>query len=392
MPTKKKYKSEIHELLRNGFIDHFGNVDNVKFLLSPSSIILLGDHTQYNDGILISSAVNSYVGLAYRKVKNSYTIIYDGKVYKGEPGIGFKPSDENAPIKSLINIVNNLIKENHLICGFECYIINQTSKVFGLGNHAAIAMGFLKALVLSSCIKLSNEALLEFAVNSEAEIFGPVVSKPLYYSSLAQRPNTLLYYDSRTDHKKYFPIDKNLRLVVCNTLQEKDNFHQNCKDRILECEVGVKGLRLYIWGIKNLRDVEEKFLQRHIHVLPKRLYTRCLYNIVERKIVEEAYKDLKNNRLNNFGKKLNQTHQKLSELYEISSSAMDKLVLSAEESKVSIGSKMLSCSYHDSTINLVLQKNTNKFASFMDSNFMPVNGSKLQTENYLFSEGVRQLN
>lgn len=392
MPTKKKYESEIHELLRYGFLDNFGNVDNVKFLLSPSSIILLGDHTQYNDGILISSAVNSYVGLAYRKVKNSYTIIYDGKVYKGEPGTGFKPSDENAPIKSLINIVNNLIKENHLICGFECYIINQTSKVFGLGNHAAIAMGFLKALVLSSCIKLSNEALLEFAVNSETEIFGPVVSKPLYYSSLAQRPNSLLYYDSRTDHKKYFPINKNLRLVVCNTLQEKDNFHQNCKDRILECEVGVKGLRLYIWGIKNLRDVEEKFLQRHIHVLPKRLYTRCLYNIVERKIVEEAYKDLKNNRLKNFGKKLNQTHQKLSELYEISSSAMDKLVLSAEESKVSVGSKMLSCSYHDSTINLVLQKNTNKFTSFMESNFMPVIGSKLKTENYLFSEGVRQLN
>lgn len=392
MPTKKKYESEIHELLRYGFLDNFGNVDNVKFLLSPSSIILLGDHTQYNDGILISSAVNSYVGLAYRKVKNSYTIIYDGKVYKGELGTGFKLSDENAPIKSLINIVNNLIKENHLICGFECYIINQTSKVFGLGNHAAIAMGFLKALVFSSCINLSNEALLEFAVNSETEIFGPVVSKPLYYSSLAQRPNTLLYYDSRTDHKKYFPIDKNLRLVVCNTLQEKDNFLQNCKDRILECEVGVKGLRLYIWGIKNLRDVEEKFLQRHLHVLPKRLYTRCLYNIVERKIVEEAYKDLKNNRLNNFGKKLNQTHQKLSELYEISSSAMDKLVLSAEESKVSIGSKMLSCSYHDSTINLVLQKNTNKFTSFMESNFMLVNGSKLKTENYLFSEGVRQLN
>lgn len=391
MANKKKNESEIYQNLRDGFREYFGNVDEVKFLLSPSSIIILGDHTQYNDGIMISTAVNSYVGIAFKKITSGYTIIYDGIVYQGKPSTGFPESSESGPVGSLINIVNNLIKENLLTCGFACYITNQTAKVFGLGNHAAISMGFLKALVLSSCINFSNEELLEFAVNAESEIFGPVVSKPLYYSSLGQRAGTILYYDIRSNFRKYFTMDDNIHIVICNTQQEKENFHENCRDRILECEVGVKGLRLYLWGIKNLRDVEEKFLQRHIHMLPKRLYTRCLYNIVQRKIVEEANKDLRNNNFEKFGKKLNLTHEKLSELYEISSEIMDNLVRIAEDSKLCIGSKMVSCSYHDSTMNFVQRKNISKFADYMDKKYSSINRTALAVEDYLISEGVQQI-
>lgn len=391
MKTKKSNANDIQTKLELGFELNFGTSDSVKYFQSPSSIILMGDHTQYNDGIMIATVVDSFVYFACQKSQKKIEIAYNNQKISGDLTGGFKDSSDDKLLHSLIHLINNLIKGNYIKCGFECFIKNETSKVFGLGNHAAAMMGFMKSLSSTSCFDLNNHQMVEVAVKSETELFGPVVSKTLFYASLMHKEHSLLYHDSRTDFKKFLPINENIRLVICNTNVEKENFHERCKDRIVECEVGVKGLRLYIWGIKNLRDVEEKFLERHIHMLPKRLYSRCLYNVLERKLVEDAYKHLRNNEIEEFAINLNKTHKLLAEHYEISSVTMDKLVSIAEESKICLGSKMVSCSYHDSTINLVYKKNLDKFSTHVSTKYVSKNGSELVIEDYGISEGANQL-
>lgn len=390
MKAQIKTESEVFKKLEQSFLKHFSNDDGVKYFSSPTSIILLGDHTQYNDGLMISVSFNCYVGVALRKSDKGYSVVYDNKMYSSHSLSKFDFPAEESLLKSLNNLFKQIEDEKIITSGFECCIVNETSKTFGLGNHAAITMGFLKAMDSVFDTNLSNQKLVDLAVESEKKLYGKVVSKPLYYSSLAHRENTLMYYDTRSDFHQFLPIDDKVQFVVCKTNIEKKNFHQTCKERIEECEIGVKGLRLYIWGIKNLRDVEEKFLERHIHMLPKRLYSRCFYNVLARKIVEESYKNLKNNDCEEFARKLNETHSGLAEHYEISSQTMNELVKLADESKLCLGSKMISCSYNDSTINLVYKKNIDKFDTFMKKNFSLNNGTKLDIENYSISDGAKQ--
>lgn len=391
MKTKIITENEILKKLESSFSEHFDNPSDTKYFLSPASIILLGDHTQYNDGIMISVSFDSFIGIALKKTDNDYSVVYNDKKYTTKSLNEFDFDTNKGLLSSLGNLFKHIAKEEIVTSGFECCIENATSKVFGLGNHAAITMGFLKAMDTVFGTNLPNQKLVELAVTSEKELFGEVVSKPLYYSSLANRENTLMYYDTRSDYKKFLFIDDKVEFVISNTNHAKENFHERCKDRIQECEVGVKGLRLYIWGIKNLRDVEEKFLERHIHMLPKRLYSRCLYNVIARKIVEEAYKSLRFKKCEDFAKKLTETHLSLSKIYDISSNTMDELVKIAEDSKLSLGSKMVSCSYFDSIISLVYKKNLDKFSSAIQKGYSKGNGVKLEIENYSISGGARQL-
>lgn len=391
MKVKINSEIEVVKKLEQSFLKHFHNDNGVKYFSSPSSIILLGDHTQYNDGIMISVSLNCYVGVALRKSDKSYSVVYDNKMYTSHSLSEFDFPAEESLLKSLNNLFKQIEDKKIITSGFECCIVNETSKTFGLGNHAAITMGFLKAMDSVFDTKLSNQKLVVLAVESEKELYGKVVSKPLYYSSLAHRENTLMYYDTRSDFHQFLPVDDKVQFVVCKTNIEKENFHQTCKERIEECEIGVKGLRLYIWGIKNLRDVEEKFLERHIHMLPKRLYSRCLYNVLARKIVEEAYKNLKNKEYEKFARKLNDTHSGLAEHYEISTRTMNELVKLADDSKLCLGSKMISCSYHDSTINLISQKYSDKFAAFIKKNYTLNNVTGLEIENYNISDGAKLL-
>ena len=391
MKTKKQTDSKIIEKMESEFSKHFGNCDGVKFFSSPSTLILLGDHTQYSDGTMFSTAVDSFVYLAMRKAEENISIIFENEIVVGDLQNGIDHSTKHTQLNSLIHLINNLVKEGLLAFGFECYLKNETAKVFGLGNHAAMSMGLLRGLSTTACITLNNQQMVGIAFSSERELFGPVVSKPLFYSSLMQKPNTHLYYDTRTDAKKFISVDDKIHIIVCNTNHEKENFHDRCRDRITECEVGVKGLRLYIWGIKNLRDVEQDFLEKHIHMLPKRLYSRCLYNVMERKIVEEALKNLRSKQFDEFAKKLNITHEKLSEIYEISSVTMDNLVKMAVESNVCMGSKMVSCSYCDSTLNYVRKHNVEKFKNYIKKNYKSNNGTRLEFGEYQVSEGAKQL-
>jgi galactokinase len=113
--------------------------------------------------------------------------------------------------------------------------------------------------------------------------------------------------------------------------------------------------------------------------------------VLQRNIVEEAYKNLRDKEFEEFAEKLTTTHNNLSEIYDISSGTMDKLVKLAEDSKLSMGSKMVSCSYHDSTLNFLRKKNYEKFKNYITKKYVHNNGAELEIENYYPVEGAKQL-
>jgi galactokinase len=163
-----------------------------------------------------------------------------------------------------------------------------------------------------------------------------------------------------------------------------------CNERIEECEVGVKGVRLYIWGIKNLRDVKLDFMQKHFHVLPKRIYNRIAYNVKERIRTEEAYKAIKNKDVSSFGSYIFESHTSLSQDYDLSIPTLDFIVNECKATEGVFGAKMISCSpsrtifalaKSDQAKTIAEKINTafkNKFSKELTINYLSTtNGAKL---------------
>lgn len=382
--------TELLEELHSDFISKFGDTGSVVFSIAPASFVLCGDHTQYNDGLMISAAVNSYIGIALKKNDTDENkLIYNGMELKEKQLLDMiLETDDNVTL-SLSALLKLFQKRDILDSGFSCLIINKSSKVFGLGNSAALGTALVSAINEAYALKLNQTQIIDLCLDADRANFGELVNPSLYCASLGQRSNSVTYYDTRTKHRKYLDFDPKYKIVLCNTNHLKVNFREMCRERIEECQIGTKGLRLYIWGIKNLRDVEEQFLYRHENMIPKRLFVRCVYNIKVRKLVEQGYKNLKENNIPELGKILFEVQSALEKDYDLSSEMCTKLVKMAADEGITEGSKMLSCSYYEASLNIVKKTKLEQFINSISSKYSELTGRKLETKQYEFCEGVK---
>ncbi|MFC2139659.1 galactokinase [Bacteroidota bacterium] len=349
---------------------HFGEIKTAAVVLSPASIILLGDHTHYNDGISISASVDKYTAIAVRERKDEAVYVVAGN--QSFPINAF--SDEffekvgSFELRFIRKLVQVLRAAGKLTCGFDCAITTNIPLCIGLGYYTPLLIGALSALNIVFKLNLSFEEMVEFSRKVELSLIGKISNKSLHYTVAKGKKNRLFYFDLRNENytTHSLPEDK-YKLVICDTNEIIERVEDLCNERITECEVGAKGLRLYIWGITNLRDVELEFLEKHIHMIPKRVYQRCLYNVKERIRVEKAVKAWKKKDYELVGRQMFESHESLSADYELSSTELDFLVNESKKIEGVIGAKMVSCTPHRSTLNFVETEKVDDFIKKLNS-------------------------
>jgi len=326
--------------------------------LSPAGFILLGDHTHYNEGLLIGCALSFYSAVILHK-RNDNKIrlkVGDAKLYEFDTeGVSIPSGDFNTTL--VIEIIK-ILKENELIdAGFDCYIESYIPRCAGLGYYSSIIMGFLNSINTKLSLGIEINELLEIGYKAQKVMIGQIANKATLLASLVSKENSFIHVDLRKKEPEYISTEKKLQLIIFDTGEKIDNPQMICNERIDECNVGVKGLRLYIWGIKNLRDIKPDFLAKHIHMIPRRVYNRCLYNVDERLRVEEILNAKPENKLQALSENIFNSHKSLSELYDLSTQKIDYLVKKASDSDLFFGAKMISCSSFRSLYAIVEENN-----------------------------------
>ncbi|MFA3782151.1 galactokinase [Melioribacteraceae bacterium 4301-Me] len=358
---------------------------------SPIGLIFLGDHTHYNDGILISAAVDKYTWVAIRKRTDDKINLYRKDTNKV---LSFTLSQiENLThetgFKMAIGLIKLLKDEKLLTSGFDCIIDFSTPQWLGLGVLAAQQMATIIGMKKIFGINYPIDNLINLVKRNENNLIGKISNTALHNTSVFAKNDKLILTDLRYKQHKNIPFNgKDYKIVICNTNVQIEHVEKICNERIEECEVGVKGLRLYIWGIKNLRDVQLDFLMRHIHMLPRKIFSRVLYNVNERIRAENALKLLKKNNYEEFGALINQSHNGLSIDYEISDPKVDFIVAQAMNLKGVIGSKMISCSPIRSTFHLVESAYVENFVDKIKKTYYNQYNNELDVHILNISKGI----
>lgn len=389
--TKDVVSLEISSLKKR-FEELFGSLKSTNLVVTPASLVLLGDHTHYNDGQLLSVALNKYSGVLLRKRKDKKIIIADSISDEIlEFKLGDKPLPPNVNYKYIIGLLYAISELSRINFGFECVISNPIPDCIGLGKVASIQVSFAFAIKKTFGINLNMNEILSIIRNNELQILGKIANYAQIYTAKIQKENKLFFIDLRTFVYKSVPIKKDeFDLVIFNTGEKVIEPTKICNERIEECEVGVKGLRLYIWGIKNLRDVELDFLLKHVHMLPKRIFNRILFNVNERIRVEKAINAIKKHSYMEFGKYITDSHWNMSSEYELSCEKCDFLVTAASKTDCSLGSKMISCSSYRSTFNIVKKGCSQNFIKTISGEYYKKYGEELISYTFHLSEKVNK--
>jgi galactokinase len=381
--------ARVLELFQNAF----GNTTGSVLHLSPASLMLLGDHTHYNEGILISACVDkSWVFiLKKRKDKEINILTPDSNeiVNFSLQNTDGDNKDQRKLLKGLIGLLN---EENLLSSGFDCIVSTNVPECLGLGSYAAYQVGFMNAVKKLYSLELDEIKILDLIRRNEVKLIGRISNAGHHYTAQFAKDKRLLYIDLRTMERKYISVDdESMTLVICDTGKEVTDPSKVCNERIDECEIGVRGLRLYIWGIKTLRDVGKDFLLKHYHMLPKRIFNRILYNVKERNRAEEAIKLLKRKSYAEFGKLIFESHRNLSEDYELSSDRCDFLVAEAALIEPVLAAKMISCSPILSTFNLVATGGVEEFTARIQKAYENRYDGRLKIHVLKLTGGVKKL-
>ncbi len=355
--------SDLIDLVRDEFLKLHGRNDRMVIVRSPGRINLIGEHTDYNEGFVLPSAIDRAIYLAVAPARGFEVTI---------TSLDFKDDmrfDSREPSRSdstwanyMIGIVDQLSRAGHPVKGFNCVYAGDIPIGSGMSSSAAVEVGLAYGLDRIFSLGIGRTELARIAQRSENEFVGVRCGIMDQFANLLSKGDSALYLDCRSLDYVHIPfVKKDLKFVLCDSGVKHSLASSEYNLRRQQCEAGVQILRKYHPQVRSLRDVNLEMLQRHESELGSTVYKRCTYVAEENMRVDSARRYLNQNDYAGFGELLYKSHEGLREKYEVTCMELDVLVEAASKIQGVLGARMMGGGFGGCTLNLVEGESAREF-------------------------------
>jgi galactokinase len=353
MGLSPKSRPDITADARQNFSRVFGGTCRV--FRAPGRVNLIGEHTDYNLGLVMPAAVDLYcaVAIAARSDRelHAYSAHFGDKV-----GIDLespRPSPRGDWSDYVIGTALALQNSGYELRGADLVVSGEVPLGSGLSSSAAIEVSTGAALLAISGQALDRKQLALACQRAENEFVGARCGIMDQFISAHGRSAHALMLDCRSLESRLLPVPPGLRLLVANTGVKHQHAAGEYNARRQQCEEGVRLLASAIPGIHSLRDVSAAQLEQNRRLLPELIYKRCRHVVSENERVLHMAKGLSTGDVESVGKNMAESHRSLREDYEVSCSELDIMVEIAAGLRGVIGARMTGGGFGGCTVNLV---------------------------------------
>ena len=350
------------------FKDKFKNKPDI-ISMAPGRINIIGEHTDYNFGLAIPSAINRWVSIAISKQKGSLIRVYNNN-YKDS--LEFSLSDIDNNDSSWINLMHrtfSLFKEEYnLDCGFDIVINSNIPIGCGLSSSTAFSIGLINAISksISMTLKKTEKIILSQKIEKiSMETNGGLLDQ---FSILMSKKNQLMLIDFEDNDIKYFSqkLMKDSWVVVnSNIKRELSNSKYN--ERVAECTKGFNFLKKKS-GIAKCGDIKKGVLDKYPIDNPV-ISKRIRHVVSENDRVEKMYKAILKNDTMQIGRILFESHQSLSSDYEVSCKEIDYLINCSSKVIGWRGGRIVGGGFGGCTIHLLDNTMIEKYSKIIDEKY-----------------------
>jgi len=351
---------------------------------SPARINLIGEHTDYNDGFVMPAAIDKEIVFAMAPSNDGISRIFSMN-FQEQLSIDLHDTNKVKHPKwlnYLMGIIHQLKERGLKLKPFNCVVGGNIPAGSGLSSSAAFECGFVFALDRLNNLNLEKLDMIKLAQWSEHHYAGVKCGIMDQFASMMGKSEHVFVLDCRSLVYHYFPITlKDYTIVLLDSSVKHSLADSEYNTRRKECEQGVAILQKYYPTIESLRDVTPAMLKEKQAYLPAVVYKRCSYIVSEIARVQEASQDLEKGDIVQFGKKMYETHDGLSKLYEVSCKELDFLAAQAVNFDGVVGARMMGGGFGGCTINIVRNDKVEPFIKQTRQNYY--NSFNIELPSYI---------
>ncbi len=334
----------------------FNNFKSQITIESPGRINFIGEHTDYNDGFVLPTAIDKKITfkLKYNDSKNLCNVYSANFKVSFSFDLNHIKISQNEWENYILGVIYEIQQLTDKLKGFDCVFSSDIPVGSGISSSAALECGLAFGLNELFDLGLSKRTIVELSQRAEHNFVGTKCGIMDQYASVMSKKDHVILLDCRSLEHEYIPINiKPYKILLLNTNVAHSLATSEYNTRREECEKGVEIINSKYPDVFTLRDVDEHMLGECIKILPAVIYNRCKYVIEEKSRVLKAVKALKENRLTDFGQLMYNTHEGLSHEYQVSCLELDFLVDYSKSYDTIIGSRMMGGGFGGCTINLI---------------------------------------
>ena len=343
---------------RDALVKHFPEAAarpaSVRLVRAPGRVNLIGEHTDYNEGLVLPMAIDREIAIAF--IPSSDRVVHLARADTGEEA-GFELDAIGQPRGTWIDYVAgvawSLAADGLQLRGLRGVVSSTLPIAAGLSSSAALELAAAMAL-LQTGEELGRLRLARLAQRAETEYVGVQCGLMDQLTASLGSPGGALLIDCRrlSWSAVGLPLDR-IAVIAVDSGSPRRLEASQYNARRVECQTAVKTLSRADPSIRSLRDLTAAKLSRVGFLLDPLLRRRAEHVVHENERVAATVEALRLGDLATIGRLFAESHASLRDLYEVSSPELDALVDIAASLPGVIGSRMTGAGFGGCTVNLV---------------------------------------
>jgi galactokinase len=333
---------------------------------SPGRINLIGEHLDYNGGLVLPAAINRLLFsiVAKRADNNIHLYSVDNDQYfeltRSHTTDQLNSSNLGWP-DFVIGVVDQLAKAGKEVGGFDMAITGNIPTGAGVSSSAAFECSVIFALNELFQFGLSKIEMVLLAQKAENEFIGVKCGVMDQFASVFGKENHVIKLNCNSLEFEYIPFDSgDYKIVLFDTHVKHSLASSEYNQRRNECEMGLKLIQKTNPSIQFLAEANNEMVEECIDDEMIKVKSRCKYVVNEAERIKMACIDLVNNDFKGFGKKMYATHEGLRKQYEVSCEELDFIVDACRNYPEVLGARMMGGGFGGCVIALIKESSVER--------------------------------
>lgn len=359
--------------LERRFVEMYGTgSEAIQFFAAPARINIIGEHIDYNGGMVLPTAIDRYIFLAIRRRKDT-TINYDDIRFPGRFTFDITENFSYKKESDYCNYLNGVItilkdKGVSFPTGFDALFFSCIPDGGGVSSSSALECCFVSAMshLYDGKVNPVDNALI--GQETEHRFMNVQCGIMDQFIISTGRKDSAVLLNCATLDYQYIPLELgDYRFIVMNSNKKRQLSDSKYNQRVAECKEGLEILNqaLVAQGKPSVANPcsmtreQLALLQEALKTAaPKTaesevIYRRIRHCILENQRVYKAIEALKSGNLQELGQLMNASHESLKTDYETTGIELDTLNQEANKIAGCLGARVTGAGFGGCAIALV---------------------------------------